>query len=482
MDALDLARWQFGITTVYHFVFVPLTIGLSVIVAGFQTAWHRTGDPVYLRLTRFFGKLFLINFAMGVVTGIVQEFQFGMNWSEYSRFVGDVFGAPLALEALVAFFLESTFIGLWIFGWDRLPRRAHLAAIWLAAIGSNLSAYFILAANAWMRHPVGYRIDPETGRAQLTDIWAVLTNPTALATVPHVLAGSFLAAGGFVIAVCGYHLLKNRTGPDTRLFRTGLRAALAVTALAGAVSAVSGHTQAQLMHELAPMKLAAAEALWETESGAGFSVFAVPDPENERNVVSVQIPYALSFLATNDPNAEVQGLNDLQAAYEQEFGPGEYRPNVPVIFWSFRFMMAFGMSVAALAVLGLWLTRRGGLPAGPWFYRAALLALPLPFLANIFGWIMTEMGRQPWTVFGVLQTAASVSPGVSTATVAITLLTFTVLYGVLFVVEARLLARYIAAGPPPDPAREGTRPSGAPDGERTTGTAAPIDAEPQYTL
>lgn len=213
MDALDLARWQFGITTIYHFLFVPLTIGLSVVVAGLQTAWHRTGKVEYLRATRFFGKLFLINFAMGVVTGIVQEFQFGMNWSRYSTFVGDVFGAPLAMEALLAFFLESTFIGLWIFGWDRLPRRVHLATIWAAAIGSNLSAFFILAANAWMRHPVGFAVDERTGRAYLTDIGAVLTNPQAISTYLHVVAASFLVAGLFVVAVSAYQLLR-RTETD----------------------------------------------------------------------------------------------------------------------------------------------------------------------------------------------------------------------------------------------------------------------------
>ena len=281
MEALDLARWQFGITTVYHFVFVPLTIGLSVIVASLQTAWHRTGKTEYLRATTFFGKLFLINFAMGVVTGIVQEFQFGMNWSEYSRFVGDVFGAPLAMEALLAFFLESTFIGLWIFGWDKLPRRIHLACIWAAAIGTNLSAYFILAANAWMRHPVGFEIDPQTGRARLNDIWAVLSNDQAWSTYLHVVAGSFIAAGLFVVAVSAFKLMRSTWSahkqtaghaphPSEReLFRKTLRVGLLVTAMAGAMVAISGHHQAQLMAKYEPMKLAGAEALWEDEEYRG---------------------------------------------------------------------------------------------------------------------------------------------------------------------------------------------------------------------
>ncbi|MEV4189455.1 cytochrome ubiquinol oxidase subunit I, partial [Streptosporangium canum] len=358
MDALDLARWQFGVTTVYHFLFVPLTIGLGVFVAGLQTAWHRTGKEQYLRLTKFFGKLFLINFAMGVVTGIVQEFQFGMNWSDYSIFVGDVFGAPLALEALLAFFLESTFLGLWIFGWDKLPKRIHLATIWAAVIGSNLSAYFILAANAWMKHPVGYEV--VDGKARMTDLWAVLTNSAALAQVPHVVGAAFVVAGGFVLAVCGYHVLRERRAdPDrttpvrrgaTDMWRTPMRAALVMTAIAGVVVAGSGDMSAKLLYEQQPMKLAAAEGLRHDTAGAPFS----PVP-------GVEVPMLLSFLSTNDPNAVVQGTEDLQARFEKEFGPGDYRPNLPVVFWSFRVMITFGMATVALSVLGLWLTAFGSL-------------------------------------------------------------------------------------------------------------------------
>ncbi|MGH3803653.1 MAG: cytochrome ubiquinol oxidase subunit I, partial [Pseudonocardiaceae bacterium] len=400
MEALDLARWQFGITTVYHFVFVPLTIGLSVIVASLQTAWHRTGKTEYLRATKFFGKLFLINFAMGVVTGIVQEFQFGMNWSEYSRFVGDVFGAPLAMEALLAFFLESTFIGLWIFGWDKLPRRIHLLCIWAAAIGTNLSAYFILAANAWMRHPVGFEIDPETGRARLNDIWAVLSNDQAWSTYLHVVAGSFIAAGLFVVAVSAFKLLRFRwpvadskihpPHPSEReLFRKTLRVGLLVTALAGALVSISGHHQAQLMARYEPMKLASAEALWEGEDSAGFSIFAVGDIENGRNHINVQVPYLLSFLATNDIHGKVAGINDVQRDHRENFGPGDYMPNVAVLYWSFRLMIGLGLSGVALAVLGLWLTRDGRLPGNRWAYRAAVAALPAAVAANIFGWLLT---------------------------------------------------------------------------------------------
>ncbi|OPG13235.1 cytochrome ubiquinol oxidase subunit I [Microbispora sp. GKU 823] len=486
MDALDLARWQFGVTTVYHFLFVPLTIGLGVYVAGLQTAWHLTGKEHYLRLTKFFGKLFLINFAMGVVTGIVQEFQFGMNWSEYSTFVGDVFGAPLALEALLAFFLESTFLGLWIFGWDRLPKRVHLACLWAAVIGSNLSAYFILAANAWMKHPVGYEV--VDGRARMTDLWAVLTNSTALAQVPHVVAASFVVAGGFVIAVAGYRILRERglglrpgrpartaagdaTTPMRRLpdmWRTSLRAALVMTAIAGAVVAGSGDLSGQLLREQQPMKLAAAEGLRHDTAGAPFSI-----------APGVEVPGLLSLLAAHDPGATVQGVDDIQARYEKTFGPADYTPNLPVVFWSFRVMIGFGMATVGLSVLGLWLTRRprrrhGGTakPVPDWFARLCVLALPLPAIAIISGWLLSEIGRQPWTVQGELMTAASVSPGVSLGEVAITLAIFTVLYGLLAVAEGVLLVRHVKAGPELPPVE--SAPAGAvparPDEARLTPT------------
>ncbi|SDR29595.1 cytochrome ubiquinol oxidase subunit I [Thermostaphylospora chromogena] len=450
MDALDLARWQFGITTVYHFLFVPLTIGMGIFVAALQTAWHRTGKEHYLTLTKFFGKIFLINFAMGVVTGIVQEFQFGMNWSEYSTFVGDVFGAPLAMEALLAFFLESTFIGLWIFGWDRLPKRIHLATIWAAAIGTNLSAYFILAANAWMKHPVGYVV--ENGRARMTDIWAVLTNSTALAQVPHVIAGSFVVAGGFVIAVSAYRILRERRTPDTPdataragMWRTSLRAALAMTAAAGLIVTATGDLSAKLLHEQQPMKLAAAEGLAEDTAGAPFSI-----------VPGVEIPGLLSYLATGDADATIQGTQDLQRRFVETFGPGDYVPNLPVVYWSFRVMVGFGLVTLVLSLLGLWVTRRRSGPLPTWFARLSILALPLPTLASIAGWLLAEIGRQPWTVQGELLTAASVSPDVSLTQVATSLTIFTLLYGALAVAEAVLLVRYIKAGPetPSEPSRD----------------------------
>ncbi|MBO3752741.1 cytochrome ubiquinol oxidase subunit I [Streptosporangiaceae bacterium NEAU-GS5] len=441
MDVLDLSRWQFGITTVYHFLFVPLTIGLSAIVAGLQTAWYRTRKQEYLRLTRFWGRLFLINFAMGVVTGIVQEFQFGMNWSAYSRFVGDVFGAPLAMEGLIAFFLESTFLGLWIFGWDRLSPRLHLATIWLAAIGTTISAYFILAANSWMQHPVGYRIN--NGRAELTDIGAVLTNSTTLVTFPHVIFGAFVTGGAFVLGVSCWFLMRSR---DASAFRATARLGLAVVLVAGAGVMVSGHWQAQIMTEQQPMKMAAAEALWEDESSAGFSLFAVGDVEHGRNRINLQIPYGLSLLATNSLDGKVAGINDIQARYQALYGPGDYRPVIGLAYWSFRLMIGFGALAVLLALAGLWLTRRGRLPAGRWSYRFAIAGIGLPFLANSLGWIFTEMGRQPWTVFGIMRTAAAVSPGADVAEVALTLAGFTVVYAVLAAIEVRLLLKTIRIG------------------------------------
>jgi cytochrome d ubiquinol oxidase subunit I len=406
---LDLSRWQFGITTVYHFIFVPLTIGLSILVAAMQTAWFVKKDQAYLRMTKFFGKLFLINFAVGVVTGIVLEFQFGMNWSAYSRFVGDVFGAPLAMEGLLAFFMESVFLGLWIFGWDKLSPRLHLATIWLAAIGTNLSAFFILAANSWMQHPVGYRVNPVTHRAELTSIVRLLTNSTVLAAWPHVILASFVTAGMVLIAASAWHLARRS---DTALFRRVMRLGLTVTLIAGLATFVTGDIQARLMDSQQPMKMAAAEALYNTEAPASFSLFTVGALNGGSEVWSVRVPYLLSLIATLNPHGTEQGINDVQRAYVKKYGPGSYKPIVPVTYWSFRLMIGFGMLAALLALAGPWRTRRRRIPRSQWFCRAAIWGVGLPYLAGTMGWIFTEMGRQPWTVFGVLQTSQSESPGV----------------------------------------------------------------------
>ncbi|HUC55904.1 MAG TPA: cytochrome ubiquinol oxidase subunit I [Streptosporangiaceae bacterium] len=447
MSTLDLSRWQFGITTVYHFIFVPLTIGLSIVVACLQTAWFIKKDPAYLRLTKFFGKLFLINFAVGVVTGIVQEFQFGMNWSAYSKFVGDVFGAPLAMEALLAFFMESTFLGLWIFGWDKLSPRIHLATIWLAAFGTSLSAYFILAANAWMQHPVGYAINPVTHRAQLTSIVALLTNSTALAAWPHVFFASFLITGAVVIAIAAWNLMRGR---ETAIFRRVMRFGLVITLLAAIATAITGDIQARLMDSQQPMKMAAAEALYNTESPASFSLFTIGSLNGNKEVWSVRVPYLLSLIATLDPHGTVKGIDNVERAYVKKYGPGDYRPYVPVTYWSFRLMIGFGMLGGLIALAGLWLTRRRRIPKGTLFYQIAMWGVVVPYLGTTSGWLFTEMGRQPWTVFGVLKTQASVSAGVTPSSVIISMTVFTLLYATLAVIAGKLAFRHVKDGLPAD--------------------------------
>ncbi|MCY0918344.1 cytochrome ubiquinol oxidase subunit I [Streptomyces sp. H27-G5] len=464
-----LARWQFGITTVYHFLFVPLTISLAALVAILQTAWVRTEKEKYLKATKFWGKLFLINIAMGVVTGIVQEFQFGMNWSDYSRFVGDVFGAPLAFEALIAFFFESTFIGLWIFGWDKLPKKIHLACIWMVSIGTILSAYFILAANSWMQHPVGYRINEKTGRAELTDFLLVLTQNTALAQVFHTLTAALLTGGAFMVGIAAFHLLRKKHIP---VMRTSLRLGLIAVVVGGLLTAVSGDTLAKIMYKQQPMKMAAAEALWDGEKGAPFSIFAYGDVDKGHNKVAVEVPGLLSFLADNTFDSYVPGINDVNKAEQEKYGPGDYRPEVPVAYWGFRWMIGFGMASFTIGAIGLWLTRRKFMlpPAlrtgederphlvlfrkalNPRFTRlywlTAIWTLGFPLIANSWGWIFTEMGRQPWVVYGVLRTRDAVSPSVSQGEVITSMLVFTALYAVLAVIEVKLLVKYVKTGPP----------------------------------
>ncbi|AXE27129.1 cytochrome ubiquinol oxidase subunit I [Streptomyces globosus] len=464
-----LARWQFGITTVYHFLFVPLTISLAALVAVLQTAWVRTEKEKYLKATKFWGKLFLINIAMGVVTGIVQEFQFGMNWSDYSRFVGDVFGAPLAFEALIAFFFESTFIGLWIFGWDKLPKKIHLACIWMVSIGTVLSAYFILAANSWMQHPVGYRINPESGRAELTDFWLVLTQNTTLAQVFHTLTAAVLTGGAFMVGIAAFHLMRGKHIP---VMRTSLRLGLVAVVIGGALVAVSGDVLAKVMFKQQPMKMAAAEALWDGEERAPFSVFAYGDVDKGHNKVAIEVPGLLSFLADSRFDSFVPGINDVNKAEQEKYGPGDYRPNIPVAYWGFRWMIGFGMASFAIGAVGLWLTRRKFLlpaalrtgederphlvlfrtPLGArltrLYWLAGVWTLGFPLIASSWGWIFTEMGRQPWVVYGVLRTRDAVSPGVSQAEVLTSMAIFTALYAVLAVIEVKLLVKYVKAGPP----------------------------------
>jgi cytochrome d ubiquinol oxidase subunit I len=456
---LDLSRWQFGITTVYHFLFVPITIGLGFLVAGFETAWVRTGRESWYRLAKFYGKLFLINFALGVVTGIVQEFQFGMNWSAYSRIVGNIFGAPLAIEALLAFFLESTFLGLWIFGWDRLPARLHAACMWVAAVGTLLSAYFILVANSWMQHPVGSVYNPRTGQDNLTSFAKVVFNPAMLAGFPHVIAGCFLTAGSLVAGVALWQLLRKPpvTEQHGLAFRHALKAGSITVIVAAVAVVITGDTQGKLFTtQYQPMKMAAAEALYHTSAPAPFSILTIGSLNGSRPVFEITVPRVLSFLATGNWSAQVRGIDDLQAQYQAQYGPGNYLPNIPVTYWSFRLMIAMGLLAALIAIVALWTTRRGRTPGTSGRPRAALwrriliasaIALPLlPLLGNSFGWIMTEMGRQPWLVYGQLKTAAGVTVTNSAGEVLASLIIFTVLYGTLAVIEAGLMLKTIKGG------------------------------------
>lgn len=477
MDIVDVSRWQFGITTVYHFIFVPLTIGLAPLIAIMQTAWVVTGKEHWYRLTKFFGKLFLINFAIGVATGIVQEFQFGMNWSEYSRFIGDIFGAPLALEGLIAFFMESTFIGLWIFGWTRLPRLVHLATIWIVAFGVNASAYFIVAANSFMQHPVGARYNPETERAELESIWALLTNNTTLAAFPHVVAGAFLTAGTFVAGIAGWWMVRNaRSGDPAKLedarvmWRPVARLSLVVVALAGVAVIFTGDIQGKLMFEQQPMKMASAESLCHTQTDPDFSILTVGTHNNCDSVTHVlEVPYVLPYLAEGQfTGVTLDGVVDLQQTYNVKYGPGDYRPNLFVTYWSFRAMIGLAAGSVLLLLAGFWVTRGGRVPDQRWFSWLSLLAIPTPFLANSAGWVFTEMGRQPWAVVpnptgdpNVRMTVQQAVSDHAPATVVFSLAVFTLLYGALAVVWFYLIRRYTVAGPD-----EPTRPTAddGPDG------------------
>lgn len=451
LSALDLSRWQFGLTTVYHFLFVPLTIGMVLLVAIMQTVWVRTGDEKFLKMTKLFGKIFLINFAMGVVTGIVQEFQFGMNWSDYSRFVGDIFGAPLAMEGLLAFFFEATFIGLWIFGWDRLPKKIHLATIWMTVLGVWLSAYFILAANAFMQNPVGFEINEAKNRAELTDIGAVLTNIVALNQFPHTITASIMFAGAVMVSVAAYHLKRRQ---HISSMQPALRFGLWTTLLGGVGTVVSGDGLGLAMVQTQPMKMAAAEALYNTTKNASFSLFTWGTPDGKSELFSIRIPNLLSFLSTHTWDGEVEGLNDLQAQYVQMFGPGDYMPVLWITYWSFRWMIGLGMLSMLIAVVGLWLTRKGKLDLPNWTWAVAIWAAPLPVLGTSIGWMFTEMGRQPWIVFRLMKTSDAVSPGINGIDVLISLIAFTAIYAVLAVIEFKLLIAAAKAGPQEEQKRD----------------------------
>jgi cytochrome bd ubiquinol oxidase subunit I len=436
---VDLARLQFATTSIYHFLFVPLTLGLGPIVAIFQTLWHRTGQEHWLRLTRFFGTLLLINFAIGVATGLVQEFEFGMNWSVYSRFVGNVFGAPLAVEGLAAFALESTFFGLWIFGWNRLSPRLHLATLWIAVLGTWLSGYFILVANSWMQHPVGYKI--VDGEAQLTSVWALLSNDFALRAYLHTMLAGLIFGSIVVLGVCCWHFLR---GDEVDLFRKAAKVALIVAVPVTALQLVVGNRFGEAVTSAQSMKIAASEAQWNTCQPCGFSLFQIGgfSKDDQTPSFSITIPKLLSYMATGSFDGQVQGLTPLQKQEQRKYGRDNYMPNIRVIYWSMRVMAFAGVLMFLVAALGAWLYWKKKLERARWFHWTALVAIALPYIAATAGWILTEMGRQPWIVQGLLKTSEANSPNVSTTWLGISLGVFIALYITLGVVDFVLMRRY----------------------------------------
>ncbi len=469
--ANELARWQFATTSIYHFLFVPITIGLSFLVAILHTAWHRGGDEDHRRLTRFFGTLLLINVAVGVVTGLVQEFEFGMNWSLYSRYVGGIFGAPLAMEGLAAFFLESTFLGLWLFGWGRLPARIHLACIWLVAIGTMLSAMFIMVANSWMQHPVGYTLGSH-GEPQLHNIAALFTNPTFLWGYVHVLLASLITGALLMLAVAAWFL---RRGREVPAFQKAAQLSVVVLLPSILLTMFVGSELGVVETKYQPMKIAAAEAQWENCQPCSFSLFQIGGGKDDMTPSQIlEIPRLLSVLATNSLTGGVTGLNQLQREYEHKYGPGNYVPDVFIQYWSMRVMAYLASLVLLLALWGGWLLHRGRLQHSKWFLRLSIWAVVTPFLMNTAGWMLTENGRQPWIVQGLMKTAAANSPSVGVTEIWISLTAFVLVYLALGVVEGVLMVRYARRGPEP----AGGPPPGAPGalGSPGAGEATPLPA------
>jgi cytochrome d ubiquinol oxidase subunit I len=452
--AVDLARAQFATTSIYHFLFVPLTLGLGPIIVVFQTAWHRTKNEQWLKLTHFFGTLFLINFAIGVATGLVQEFQFGMNWSVYSKFVGNVFGAPLAIEGLAAFFLESTFLGLWIFGWNRLSPRIHLATLWAAVIGSWLSAYFILVANSFMQDPVGYKI--ENGQAVLTSIWQLLGSHWAYYAFIHTILAGLECGAALVFGVCCWHFARSR---NVELFRPAAKVALIFLVPASCVNLWFGSHFGILVTSLQPMKISASEAQWDTCTHCAFSLFQIGGftKQDPTPSFSIEIPSMLSYLATGSFSGQVTGLNQLNQQYEKLYGKGNYEPPTEAIYWSMRGMAYAGSLVALVSIIGAFLLWKRRLERLKWFLWLGVVTTFFPFIACAFGWCLTEIGRQPWIVQGLLKTAGANSPAVSTTWLAISLTVFVALYVVLLVLDIWLMRRYANR----DPSSRGEEPGAA---------------------
>lgn len=445
MDPVTLSRWQFALTTIYHWLFVPLTLGLGWFVAFMQTRYYQTREETWRKMSKFWGKLFLINFAIGVVTGIVQEFQFGMNWSEYSRYVGDIFGAPLAVEALLAFFLESTFLGVWIFGEHKVPEKVHLAAIWLVALGSILSALFILMANGFMQAPpaAAYTFNAANGRLELINFFALIGNPKGWIFFWHTISDGLAMAAFMILAVSAYHIVRKQ---NVELFKRSFSMAAMVGLVASLLIFLSGHTMGQYMRDVQPMKLAAIEAVWETEQPASFSLLTIGDLSGKEEIWSIRIPYAMSFLACNNFSCEIKGVYELQAQAQQKYGPGDYIPLMVVTYWTFRIMMAFGFLMMGITAFFVWANTRGDIANAKWMKWVPWL-LVLPYLANASGWILTEMGRQPWIVYGLLKVQDAVSPNLTSVDLWISLIGYTLVYGSLTVAMVYLMRKYAIAGP-----------------------------------
>lgn len=445
MDIVTLSRLQFALTSVYHWLFVPLTLGMGWFVAYMQTRFYQTRDETWHKMAKFWGKLFLINFAIGVVTGIVQEFQFGMNWSEYSRYVGDIFGAPLAIEALLAFFLESTFLGIWIFGEHKVPEKVHLAAIWLAALGSNLSALFILLANGFMQAPPADAFVKNTaaGRLELVNFFALIGNPKGWIFFWHTVSDGFAMAAFMILAVSAYHIIRKQ---NVELFKRSFSVAALVGLIASIMVFFAGHTMGQYMQEVQPMKIAAIEAVWKTEQPASFSLLTIGDLSGKQEVWSIRIPYALSFLACNNFSCEVKGVDELQAAEIAKYGPGDYVPLMVVTYWTFRIMMTFGVVMILVTAWFLWAITHGDITKAKWMKWVPWLLI-LPYLANASGWILSEMGRQPWIVYGLLKVQDAISPNLTVLDLWISLIGYTLVYGSLAVAMVYLMRKYAIAGP-----------------------------------
>lgn len=437
MNVVTLSQLQFAATGMFHWIFVPLTLGLSIMTAWMETKYVKTGDETWLRMTKFWGKLFLINFALGVVTGITMEFQFGLNWSEYSRYVGDIFGAPLAIEATLAFFLESVFLGVWIFGWKKISKKAHLTSIWLAAVASNVSALIILLANAWMQKPVGFVI--RNGRAEMSDFLAVLTNSYGWIKFTHTLLSGYALAAFLIMGVSAWHLLKKN---ENDFFVRSFKMAAVWAFVASICVAVTGDLHAVEIAKYQPTKFAAMESQWETTRGAGMSLLLVPDAENERNSIDkLTIPNMLSIMAFHDANAEIKGLKSF---------PKELRPPVLPTFLSFRLMTGLGMFMILASLAAIILSRRDKFTEYRTFLTIMVCAIPAPYLAEQLGWLVAELGRQPWIVYGVLKTSDAVSKSITSTQVIMSLIGFTVLYGMLGAIDIFLLVKYAKKGPDKD--------------------------------